>query len=72
MIRFIIFIIKAYQSIISPVLSRFEIQCRFYPSCSNYAILAIKKYGIAKGTRKTLDRLLRCRPDNPDSCIDFP
>ncbi|WP_394698600.1 membrane protein insertion efficiency factor YidD [uncultured Methanospirillum sp.] len=46
--------------------------CRFYPSCSNYAIMALEKYGFFKGWALTINRLSRCNPRNTDSCIDFP
>lgn len=36
--------------------------CRFYPTCSNYAIEAISKYGFIKGWYLTLKRILRCNP----------
>jgi len=38
--------------------------CRFYPTCSNYAIQAIEKYGLIKGGGKALWRVLRCHPWN--------
>ena len=62
-------LLKFYQICISPLFPRV---CRFYPTCSEYAILSIKKYGIYLGIKKTYHRLLRCRPDNMESCIDFP
>jgi len=46
--------------------------CRFYPSCSNYAIQALKKYGFFKGWLLTYKRIRRCNPRNTESCIDFP
>jgi putative membrane protein insertion efficiency factor len=51
-------LIKIYQffsSIYPP-------KCRFYPSCSNYAIQAINKYGILKGSIKSSIRLCKCHP----------
>lgn len=36
--------------------------CRFYPSCSEYSIKAIGKYGLTKGLVKTITRVLRCNP----------
>jgi len=36
--------------------------CRFVPSCSEYAVLAIKKYGIVKGSVLAIKRILRCHP----------
>jgi len=38
--------------------------CRFYPTCSEYAYQAIKKYGVLKGGAKGFKRLLRCHPWN--------
>ncbi len=66
---FIIFIIKFYQKTISMDHGIFKKLrpfgfCRFYPTCSNYAINAIKKYGILKGIIKSLYRIFRCNPFN--------
>ena len=46
-------------------------KCRFVPSCSDYAILAIKELGPIKGSLKTLYRLLRCNPLCKGG-VDFP
>lgn len=54
-----IVLIKLYQWIISPVLGP---QCRFTPTCSNYALLAFKKYGPLKGMWLTVKRISRCHP----------
>jgi len=56
-----VFIIKLYQKTISPL---FPPSCRFYPTCSEYAIQALTKYGIIKGTIKSVWRVLRCNPFN--------
>lgn len=56
---FFVFLIKGYQKIISPVLPP---SCRFYPTCSEYGIEAITKYGIIRGGIKTIWRVLRCNP----------
>jgi len=53
---FIIFI-KIYQIFISPVLGS---NCRYYPTCSQYGIIALKKYGILKGSILTAKRIARC------------
>lgn len=45
--------------------------CRFYPSCSEYAIMAIQKYGVLRGSIKALWRILRCNPFGKGG-IDFP
>lgn len=57
----LIFFIKTYQKIISPILGP---RCRFYPTCSNYAVEALTKHGIIKGGFLTLKRLLKCHPFN--------
>ncbi|MDO9528067.1 MAG: membrane protein insertion efficiency factor YidD [Syntrophales bacterium] len=54
--------IRFYQTFISPA---FPQCCRFYPSCSEYAIIAIKHHGPFKGLLIGLMRLLRCNPMNP-------
>lgn len=46
--------------------------CRFIPSCSEYCLLAHRKYGFWVGTAKTIWRLLRCNPWNHGSCVDYP
>lgn len=51
--------ISAYRGLVSPYLPR---ACRFYPSCSQYAIEAIKRYGVLKGCGLVVKRVLRCRP----------
>lgn len=45
-------------------------RCRFTPSCSEYAILAIGQYGFFKGWKLSILRFLRCRP--PNGGLDFP
>jgi putative membrane protein insertion efficiency factor len=57
----IIFFIKTYKKFISPILPD---SCRFYPSCSQYAMDAIEKYGALKGGMMTTYRILRCNPFN--------
>jgi len=53
------FLIKAYSTLLSPVLGN---NCRYYPSCSAYMSEAIDKYGAARGTWMGLKRLSRCHP----------
>ncbi len=60
--RLFIFIIKTYQLLISPV---FPNSCRFSPTCSEYSIQAIDKYGVLKGGLMSIKRVLRCNPFNP-------
>lgn len=51
---------------------KFDIKCRFMPSCSNYTILALEKYGFWIGWYKGFKRILRCMPDIPYGTIDYP
>ena len=53
------YLIKAYQWMISPFLGP---RCRFYPTCSQYAIEAIDRHGAWRGTRLALKRLVKCHP----------
>ena len=64
-------IIKFYQKYISSIKPK-KVKCKFHPTCSEYGIQAIKKYGIFKGIKKTVIRLKKCNPYNRDSCIDYP
>ena len=57
--KFFICIIRFYQVCISPL---FPPCCRFYPTCSNYALQAIEKYGPVKGIYLSIKRILRCNP----------
>ena len=61
-------IIRGYQKYISPLKKPC---CRFYPSCSEYAYLAIKKYGVVKGLFKAIWRILRCNPFSKGG-VDYP
>jgi len=54
-----LFLIRFYQACLSPLM---PLACRFQPSCSAYAFEAIEKWGVWKGGRLALGRLLRCRP----------
>jgi putative membrane protein insertion efficiency factor len=57
--KYMIAAIKRYQVSVSPKLN---VQCLFEPSCSNYAIMAIEKYGAMNGIVKALIRIVRCSP----------
>ena len=52
-------IIKLYKKLIAPLIG---FNCRFYPSCSDYAVEAIKSEGAIKGLAKAILRILRCNP----------
>ena len=60
--NFFIFLLKGYKKIISPILGSLGIHCKFYPSCSEYMMQAIEKYGCIKGIFLGVKRLLRCHP----------
>ena len=55
-------IIEFYQKHISKVLSHGGINCKFYPTCSEYTKQAIEKYGCIKGIIKGIFRILKCNP----------
>ncbi len=57
--RLLVALIRLYQIALSPLLGA---HCRFTPTCSNYAIDAIRKHGALVGTGYTIWRLLRCQP----------
>ncbi|HAM88066.1 TPA: membrane protein insertion efficiency factor YidD [Candidatus Falkowbacteria bacterium] len=65
----IIFLIKLYQKTLSPdhgiIKNKYPFgYCRFYPTCSEYAIQTIEKNGIIKGCISAIWRILRCNPFN--------
>ncbi len=60
--KLLIYIIKLYQKYISSQTPR---TCRFYPTCSEYSIEAIKKYGAIKGSFLAIKRILKCHPFHP-------
>ena len=57
-----ILVIKFYRLFISPLKPP---TCRFMPTCSEYALQAIEKYGIIRGGSMAIRRILRCHPFNP-------
>jgi len=57
--RLLVLLLRAYQLLLSPMLGQ---RCRFYPSCSHYAIEAIQTHGAARGGWLTLRRLGKCHP----------
>lgn len=61
-------LLAGYQRWISPALPR---SCRFHPTCSEYARLAIERHGAGRGLWKTCGRLLRCQPFHPGG-VDYP
>jgi len=61
--------IKLYQLLISPLLGK---RCRFYPTCSQYSIEAIKKYGFFKGSLLSFKRIVKCGPWHPGGYDPLP
>ena len=57
--RLAIWLVKAYRLALSPLLAP---RCRFQPSCSDYTIEALEKYGFFKGSHLAAKRIARCRP----------
>ncbi len=58
----LIVIVRLYKYLISPLLPG---SCRFAPSCSEYSIEALKKYGAVKGSYLAIRRVARCHPFHP-------
>jgi len=56
-------VIRAYQLVISPILP--PQTCRYYPTCSQYMIDAITKYGVSSGIWRGVKRIGRCHPFHP-------
>ena len=54
-----VFLIKIYQFLISPIIGK---NCRFNPTCSNYALEALKKHGLVLGMYYSILRISRCHP----------
>ena len=54
-----VFLIKIYQFLISPIMGK---NCRFNPTCSNYALEALKKHGLVLGMYYSIMRISKCHP----------
>jgi|TARA_E500000178_G_C16581421_1_gene556224 putative membrane protein insertion efficiency factor len=69
--QLLIISIKLYQYFVSPILGN---KCRFFPTCSEYFIEALKTQGLIKGVKLGVKRILKCHPIKKlggDSGIDF-
>ncbi|MEZ6060254.1 MAG: membrane protein insertion efficiency factor YidD [Planctomycetaceae bacterium] len=64
----VILLIRGYQTFLSPLVGR---NCRFHPTCSQYFIEAVRKYGLVIGSWKGIRRISRCHPWN-DGGFDPP
>jgi putative membrane protein insertion efficiency factor len=60
--RALIFLIRIYQAILSPLLGRV---CRFEPSCSRYAVACLEGHGALRGSLLSVKRLCKCHPFHP-------
>jgi putative membrane protein insertion efficiency factor len=69
MARLLTLVVRAYQLVLSPM---FGPRCRFYPSCSAYAVEAITTHGALRGSWLAGRRLLRCHPWNPGGVDHVP
>lgn len=68
MTRLLVYLLELYKRRVSPLLPR---ACRFSPTCSEYARLALLKHGLWRGSLLAAGRLLRCQPFHPGG-IDLP
>ena len=62
-------LIRLYQLTLSSFIGG---QCRFYPSCSNYALEAINRHGSVHGTLLTISRICKCHPLHPGGADPVP
>ena len=62
-------LIRAYQVTLSQL---FPPSCRFTPTCSNYAICAIRRFGLIRGAILSAKRLLKCHPGHPGGYDPVP
>jgi uncharacterized protein len=67
--RLLIVLLRTYQYAISPFLGR---RCRYYPSCSEYAVEAVEKHGAIKGGWLGVKRVCRCHPWHPGGYDPVP
>ena len=62
-------LLRLYQQVVSPL---YPPSCRFYPSCSQYALVAVERHGVLRGSLLAGWRLLRCNPWNAGGIDDVP
>ena len=61
--QFVVLVVRAYQMVLAPLLP--PNTCLFSPTCSQYAIDAVQKYGVLEGCWKAVKRIGRCHPFHP-------
>lgn len=69
MARILLWLLTVYRLAISPFLGR---NCRFFPTCSDYATEALSRHGAARGLWLILKRITRCHPWNPGGFDPVP
>ena len=67
--KLLVILIRGYRRLISPL---FPPSCRFQPTCSQYAIEAIERFGTLKGSWLAVKRILRCHPFHPGGYDPVP
>lgn len=67
--RIVMALIRGYQRFLSPLLAS---NCRFHPTCSQYTLEAVERYGAAKGLWLGAKRISRCHPFNPGGYDPVP
>lgn len=65
----LVLLVKLYQRLVSPMLPA---ACRFYPSCSSYAVEALTRHGALRGSWLAVQRLGRCHPFHPGGIDPVP
>jgi putative membrane protein insertion efficiency factor len=69
MAKVLLALVAAYRYLLSPMLGR---SCRFFPSCSEYAMEALERHGALRGTWLTVRRVARCHPWHPGGYDPVP
>jgi putative membrane protein insertion efficiency factor len=67
--RLAVALLRGYKLLVSPFLPP---ACRYFPTCSQYAVEAVEKHGVLRGARLAALRLLRCHPGHPGGVDPVP
>ncbi len=67
--QILVFLVRGYKLLISPLLGN---RCRFYPTCSSYAIEALERHGVMWGLLLSLKRLIKCHPFHEGGIDNVP